>query len=274
MDGFDSIWLADHLMYRNPGEPTRGVWECWTILAALAEATRRVEIGTLVLCNSFRHPAILAKMATAADEVSRGRLILGVGAGWNEPEYDAFGLPFDRRVDRLAEALQILRPLLRERHVDFRGRYYQARDCDNAPAGPRPAASTALIKRALRSLLLPGRRTLSTATSDVRFGVSQPGDEQAQMRHASLPIPSPSVRPTSERTTPGCLLILIGLSCPRSDRTHVHRGDGADEGWQSESRYIHRCRQPDKLSPRRPCGSQIARHPARLWTTKLKSAPD
>jgi probable F420-dependent oxidoreductase len=136
-NGFDSIWLADHLLYRKPGEPTRGIWECWTMLAALAEATQRVEIGTLVLANSFRNPAILAKMATAADEVSHGRLILGVGAGWNEPEYQAFGLPFDHRVDRFEEALQILKPLLREGHVDFAGRYYQARDCDDVPRGPR-----------------------------------------------------------------------------------------------------------------------------------------
>lgn len=136
-NGFDSIWLADHLLYRKPGEPTRGIWECWTMLAALAEATQRVEIGTLVLCNSFRNPAILAKMATTADEVSHGRLILGVGAGWNEPEYQAFGLPFDHRVDRFEEALQILKPLLREGHVDFAGRYYQARDCDDVPRGPR-----------------------------------------------------------------------------------------------------------------------------------------
>jgi probable F420-dependent oxidoreductase len=136
-DGFDSIWLADHLFYRYPGEPTRGIWECWTMLAALAEATQRVEIGTLVLCNSFRHPAILAKMATTADEVSGGRLILGVGAGWNEPEYQAFGLPFDHRVDRLEEALQILGPLLRDGHVDFSGQYYQARNCDIVPRGPR-----------------------------------------------------------------------------------------------------------------------------------------
>lgn len=137
-DGFDSIWLADHLLYRNPGEPTRGIWECWTILAALAEATKRVEVGTLVTCNSFRNPAVLAKMATAVDEVSHGRLILGVGAGWNEPEYQAFGLPFDHRVDRLEEALQILKPLLREGHVDFAGRYYKARNCDDVPRGPRP----------------------------------------------------------------------------------------------------------------------------------------
>jgi probable F420-dependent oxidoreductase len=144
-DGFDSIWLADHLLYRNPGEPTRGIWECWTMLAALAEATQRVEVGTLVLCNSFRHPAILAKMATAADEVSHGRLILGVGAGWNEPEYQAFGLPFDHRVDRFEEALQILKPLLREGHVDFAGQYYQARDCDDVPRGPRPAGPPLLV---------------------------------------------------------------------------------------------------------------------------------
>jgi alkanesulfonate monooxygenase SsuD/methylene tetrahydromethanopterin reductase-like flavin-dependent oxidoreductase (luciferase family) len=145
LDGFDSVWLPDHLFYRYPGSPTRGVWECWTILAALAEATRRVEIGTLVLCNSFRHPAILAKMATAADEVSSGRLILGVGAGWHEPEYQAFGLPFDHRVDRLEEALQILAPLLREGHVDFTGKYYQARDCDDLPRGPREAGPPLLV---------------------------------------------------------------------------------------------------------------------------------
>ena len=144
-DGFDSIWLPDHLMYRSPGGPTRGVWECWTVLAALAEATQRVEIGTMVLCNSLRNPAILAKMATAADEVSQGRLILGIGAGWNEPEYRAFGLPFDHRVSRLEEALQILRPMLRDGHVDFEGRYYQARDCDDVPRGPRPQGPPLMV---------------------------------------------------------------------------------------------------------------------------------
>jgi probable F420-dependent oxidoreductase len=144
-DGFDSIWLADHLLYRNPGEPTRGIWETWTMLSALAEATQRVEIGTLVLCNSIRNPAVVAKMATAADEVSDGRLILGIGAGWNEPEYRAFGLPFDHLAGRFEEALQVLRPLLRDGHVDFGGRYYQARDCDDAPRGPRAQGPPLLV---------------------------------------------------------------------------------------------------------------------------------
>src|SRR5438128_3947518 len=136
-DGFDSVWLPDHFFYRNPCEPTRGIWECWTMLAALAEATHRVEIGTLVTCNSFRKPAILAKMATTVDEISHGRLILGVGAGWNEPEYQAFGLPHDHRVDRFEEALQIIKPLLRDGQVDFKGRYYQAPDCEIVSRGPR-----------------------------------------------------------------------------------------------------------------------------------------
>jgi probable F420-dependent oxidoreductase len=144
-DGFDSIWLADHLLYRTPGEPTRGIWECWTILAALAEATHRVELGTLVLAMTFRNPAILAKMATALDEVSGGRLTLGVGAGWNEPEYQAFGLPFDHRVDRFEEALQILKPLMREGRVDFEGHYHRARDAEDLPRGPRAAGPPLMI---------------------------------------------------------------------------------------------------------------------------------
>jgi probable F420-dependent oxidoreductase len=144
-DGFDSIWLPDHLLYRRAGEPTTGIWECWTMLSALAEATRRVELGPLVACNSFRDPAILAKMATTLDEVSQGRLILGIGAGWNEPEYQAFGMPFDHRVDRLEEALQVLTPLLRDGHTDFAGRYYQVRDCEIAPRGPRPAGPPLLV---------------------------------------------------------------------------------------------------------------------------------
>lgn len=139
--GFDSIWMYDHLLYRQAGQGTQGIWECWSMLSALAEATHRVELGTLVICNSFRNPALLAKMAVTVDEISGGRLILGMGAGWNEPEYRAFGFSFDHRVDRFEEALQIVRPLLKEGRVDFQGKYYRAEECEIAPLGPRQLAS-------------------------------------------------------------------------------------------------------------------------------------
>ncbi|MGE5123055.1 MAG: LLM class flavin-dependent oxidoreductase [Acidobacteriaceae bacterium] len=134
--GFDSLWLYDHMLYRGD-YPTIGIWECWTFLSALAEATHRVELGTLVACYSFRNPALLAKMAITLDEVSQGRLVLGLGAGWNKPEFDAFGWPFDHRVDRFEEALQIIHPLLKEDRVNFEGKYYQALDCEIRPFGPR-----------------------------------------------------------------------------------------------------------------------------------------
>ena len=116
--GFDVLFVPDHLLYRKspsdntilvemPAGETSGTWEAWTVLAALAEATQRIELGPLVACNSFRNPALLAKMAITLDEVSAGRLVLGIGAGWHEPEYRAFGCPFDRKVGRLEEALQI-----------------------------------------------------------------------------------------------------------------------------------------------------------------------
>ena len=137
--GYDSIWVYDHLLFRPDGvDWTLGTWEAWTVMSALAEATEQVEIGSLVLCNQFRNPAVLAKMAHTLDEVSGGRLILGVGAGWNEAEFDAFGLPFDHRVSRLEEALQIIRPLLRDGYVDFSGKYYTVRDCEILPRSPRP----------------------------------------------------------------------------------------------------------------------------------------
>src|SRR5919202_5573892 len=136
--GLVSIGLYDHLLYRWPGRPSDGIWECWTMLAALAEATERVELGPLVICTPFRNPALLAKMATTLDEISGGRLTLGVGAGWHQPEFDAFGYPFDHRASRFEEALRIIRPLLRDGSVDFNGRYHAAPDCEIVPRGPRP----------------------------------------------------------------------------------------------------------------------------------------
>jgi probable F420-dependent oxidoreductase len=134
---FDSIWVYDHLLYRWPGRPTDGIWECWTMLSALAKATQRVQLGTLVLCTPFRNPALLAKMASTLDEISDGRLTLGLGAGWHAPEFDAFGVPFDHRAGRFQEALEIIRPLLRDGRVDFHGKYSTADKCEIIPRGPR-----------------------------------------------------------------------------------------------------------------------------------------
>jgi probable F420-dependent oxidoreductase len=136
--GLDSIWVYDHLLYRWPNRPTTdGVWECWTMLAALAEATERVQLGPLVTCTQFRNPALLAKMAASVDEISGGRLTLGLGAGWHQPEFDAFGYPFDHRVGRFEEAVRIIRPLLRDGRVDFHGAYASAAECEMIPRGPR-----------------------------------------------------------------------------------------------------------------------------------------
>ncbi|MFN8590574.1 MAG: LLM class flavin-dependent oxidoreductase [Thermomicrobiales bacterium] len=143
--GADSLWFTDHLIHRVPGEEPRGMWECWSLISALAAITHRAEIGTLVLCSSFRNPALLAKMADTVEEISGGRLILGIGAGWNEPEYRAFGYPFDRRTARFAEALQILTRLLRTGQIDFQGEFYEARDCELRPRGPRPGGPPIVV---------------------------------------------------------------------------------------------------------------------------------
>jgi len=139
--GFDSVWIGDHLLYRDEVYGARGPWEAWTTLAGIAASTSRIAIGPLVACTSFHNPAMLAKLATTVDEISGGRLILGLGAGWNETEYRAFGFPFDRRVARFAEAFTIIRTLLHEGRIDFEGEFYSARDCELVPrarrGGPR-----------------------------------------------------------------------------------------------------------------------------------------
>jgi probable F420-dependent oxidoreductase len=134
--GFDSLWMPDHLLSRFPGEDEKGFWEAFTFLSGLAAVTSRIQLGPLVACTSFRNPALLARMADSIDEISNGRFILGLGAGGHEPEYRAFGYPFDHRASRFEEALQIIVPLLREGHVDFEGKYYQAREAVLRPRGP------------------------------------------------------------------------------------------------------------------------------------------
>jgi len=143
--GLDSLWVGDHLLYRFADGTTRGPWEAWSLLAALAASTERITLGPLVASTSFHAPAMLAKLAANVDEISGGRLILGLGAGWNETEYRAFGFPFDQRISRFEEAFTIVRTLLRDGAVDFDGRFYQARDCELVPRGPRPGGPPLLV---------------------------------------------------------------------------------------------------------------------------------
>ena len=143
--GFDSIWVGEHLLYRWPDREPRGPWEAWSSMAAIAAVTSRVEFGPLVACTNFHNPALLAKQANTIDEISGGRLVLGLGAGWNETEFRAFGFPYDHRVDRFEEAFTIIRTLLRDGAIDFDGRWYQVRDCELLPRGPRPGGPPLMI---------------------------------------------------------------------------------------------------------------------------------
>jgi probable F420-dependent oxidoreductase len=140
--GFDSIWIGDHLLYRGDGRPERGPWDAWTLLAGLAGVTERVTLGPLVACTAFQRPGILARTAAAVDELSGGRLVLGIGAGWNEPEFRAFGIPFDRRVARFEEAVEIVRRLLAGERVTFAGTYESV---DDAVLLPPPARRVPLM---------------------------------------------------------------------------------------------------------------------------------
>ncbi len=143
--GFDSIWLGDHLLYDLPDGVVRGPWEVWTALAGLASVTERVELGPLVASTSFHAPTMLAKLAATVDAISGGRLVVGLGAGWNEREYTAYGFPYDRRVARFAEAFTIIRELLRTGRADFHGEFYDVDDCVLTPGPLRPGGPPFLL---------------------------------------------------------------------------------------------------------------------------------
>ncbi len=132
--GFDSIWVGDHALYRGDGREERGPWDAWTLLAALAACTERVRLGPLVACTAFAPPGLLARKAAAVQEVSGGRFVLGLGAGWNETEFRAFGIPFDHRASRFGEAFEIIRRLLAGERVTFEGRFHSVHDAVLLPA--------------------------------------------------------------------------------------------------------------------------------------------
>jgi alkanesulfonate monooxygenase SsuD/methylene tetrahydromethanopterin reductase-like flavin-dependent oxidoreductase (luciferase family) len=152
--GYDSIWLGDHMLYRGDGRAERGPWDVWTMLAALAASTERVRLGPLVASTAFHPPGLIARMAAAIDEVSDGRLTLGLGAGWNETEFRAFGIATGTKVARFEEAFAIIHRLLAGERVSFDGRFYSTEDAVLLPppgrrvpllvgsAGPRVLAAT------------------------------------------------------------------------------------------------------------------------------------
>jgi len=139
--GFDSAWLMDHLTYG----PNSAVFECWTTLSALSRETSRIRLGPFFLCNSYRNPALVAKMAATLDAISEGRLELGLGAGWKADEYRAYGYPFGsaaERIERLGEAAAIIKLMWSGKPATFLGRYYQVSEAvcrpePVQPGGPR-----------------------------------------------------------------------------------------------------------------------------------------
>ncbi|HET6713067.1 MAG TPA: LLM class flavin-dependent oxidoreductase [Actinomycetota bacterium] len=156
--GFDSVWVGDHLLYRGDGRPERGPWEAWTTLAAIAAATERVALGPLVACAGFHAPAMLAKQAATVDEISGGRFVLALGAGWNEVEFRAFGFPFDRRASRFEESFEVIRRLVSGERVTMRGEHVQV---DDAVLLPQP------LRRPRLMIGSTGRRVLTAALPHV-----------------------------------------------------------------------------------------------------------
>lgn len=165
--GLDSLWVYDHLIFRFPPEPDEGLHEAWTTLTALAATVPRVELGALVMCSSFRNAGLMAKMAATLDDLSEGRLILGLGCGWHGPEYEAFGFPFDHVVGRFEEDLEVISRLLRGETVDFQGRWSRYA---GAKLLPPPARRTATLVASKGERMLRLTATWADAWNTAWFG--------------------------------------------------------------------------------------------------------
>jgi probable F420-dependent oxidoreductase len=213
--GFDSIWVPDHLLYRADGRPERGPWEAWTLLSALAAATERVGLGSLVACASFHPPGLLAKMAATVAEVSEGRFVLGLGAGWNEAEYRAFGLPYDRRVSRFEESFTIVRTLLAGERATLAGRFWQA---DDAVLLPTPMHSPPLM------IGSNGPRMLAIALPHVDAwntwyeGFGNTPDGFARLNERISSAARDAGRDPAEIERSACVLVRLGLDS--AERPH------------------------------------------------------
>jgi probable F420-dependent oxidoreductase len=219
--GFDSLWLVDHFLnpYKYRGEDkVQGFWDCWTILPALAATTKHAELGTLVTCTGFRNPALMAKMADTVDEISGGRLILGIGAGWNEYEYRAFGYPYDHRVSRFEEALTIIHGLLHDGHVDFHGKYYEAADCELRPRGPRPGKLPIMIGSSGSRMLDLTARYADSWNRWLVYGRSHPDQIPAAREKVDAACVAADRAPGTLERTASIRVDLKGTPDPQGDK--------------------------------------------------------
>lgn len=211
--GIDSLWVCDHFFFREDDGHEVGIHEAWTLLTAVAAVTERVELGTLVLATSFRGPGLLAKMAATADEVAGGRLILGLGCGWYETEYDAFGYPFDHRVGRFEEALRIIVPLIRGQRASLRGQWSSVDDAVLLPAPRRTALPILVAAKGERMLRLTARHADQWQTA--WFGLPDPRWIE---RHDGL-----LAACAAERRDPATVELTVGVDVRKP-------GDPAEEG--------------------------------------------
>jgi alkanesulfonate monooxygenase SsuD/methylene tetrahydromethanopterin reductase-like flavin-dependent oxidoreductase (luciferase family) len=225
--GVDSLWVADHYFYRDE-KVEIGLHEAFTLLTAVAAVTRKVQVGPLVACTSFRSAGMLAKIAATLDAVSGGRLILGLGCGWHEAEYKAFGHPFDHRVGRFEEVVSAGRPLLRGERVSVKGRWLEL---DDAVIVPKPEHEVPLLIASNGPRMLDITARLADAWQAAWFGAVS---EEFRTERAALLAACEAAR----RTKPIEIFVGIDLTDEESDEPHLPLMASAIEralhGWAEE----------------------------------------
>ena len=211
-EGVDSVWVADHFLYRDPDEGVEiGLHEAFTVLSAVAAVTRRVEVGPLVACTSFRSAGMLAKIANTLDIVSRSRLILGLGCGWHEAEYTAFDYPFDHRVGRFEEVVSAVRPLLRGERVTVDGKWTKL---DDAVILPPPQRDIPLLIASNGPRMLDITARLADAWQAAWFGLP---DEDYRTQRASLA----AACAAANRKEPLEIFVGVDATDEESENPHV-----------------------------------------------------
>jgi len=206
---FDSIWVGDHLLYRGDGRPERGPQEAWTLLSALAAVTDRIALGPLVACVGFHPPAVIAKMSATISNISNGRFILGLGAGWNEPEFDAFDIPFDRRASRFEESLSIIADLVTGERCSFEGEFHSIED---AVLLPRPLHSIPIMVGSNGDRVLRSSLSIADSWNTWFDWFGNDADGFARLNEHVSSLIADSGRNPSEVRRSACLLVRVDES--------------------------------------------------------------